>query len=474
MILKDFSKKFWVSVFTLLLIFSLSQCKKSDKQPVISSISPEWILAKKATSIVVEGTNFDTSCQIIANGEIIPTQFVSENELRGSLSEELTVLPLTLDSKQINISVRKLIDHSDETIDSDSKTIELRHVPKCSNPTLIYQGTKNLRISNLNLLRDNENYIVLIFTEKDETTNKTTKKFMVSTDFGENWDTPKKITGILFLYKNNLYNISSSGEIYKSEDRGNSWILIGNKPKIYNSFMKEYLRWIGDTNLIYTYSIQKPIKVITLFTYKSTDLGKTWEFVSNTRLDFSSYFDDLPLEPSGAFMNKNGVIRIEYNGIFNSKFDKGMSAVSFDSGKTYEIVDWAFTFHSFGYLLDNNDLTGIKQDWYEGFVMNELFYYNYKAGTVKGYESDVRELIPSYEGNSFVSLDVFMQDHYFINRGNMMVCSYDRGENWSVPAPFITNFPNNSKLVPFFTETGAFFIFVVSPENNILLCASSN
>ncbi len=464
-------KKYWVLLILLSIIFLYSQCKTEENRPIIESISPNWTLAAKTVSITIKGENFDNNCKIVVNNKNIPTQFMNENELHGTIDKSITELSLTVAKKEIPIYIKKLINSS--FIESNTQKIQIRHIPKCTPPKKFYEGNENKSIKEVNLLTEGKDYIVLLFSEEDNSTFKITKKFMISEDMGDSWKAPQEITGSLFIFNNKLYNISASGEIKKSDDKGKTWAIIGTKPNVSGNPLKEYLRWIGDSNFIYTHSVRKSYDSIFLKTYKSSDFGKSWELVSENILDFSDYYYESPLQPSGAFMNRNGAIRLEYTALYGRE-DVGFSQVSFDGGKTYKIAEKAFTYNGYGYLLDNNDLTGILQLWYTGFVMDEDFYYHYKVGTKYGYEADVRELIPSFEGNSPIArLDINMGNHYFLSRGNMMICSYNKGQNWTKPQEFLSSFPEGSKLFPFFSSTGDCFIIIITPDNNLLFSKSA-
>ena len=463
---KNNNNKKWVLLLLLVLVLLQSQCKTGENRPVIESISPSWTLAAKSFSITIKGANFDNNCRIIANNKNIPTQLVNENEIHGIIDKSITELSLTVSKKEIPIYVKKSTDSS--FIESNTKTIQIRHIPKCNFSRIIYEGNESKSIKEVKLLTGGKEYIVLLFTEEDNSTNKTTKKFMISENSGESWKAPKEITGSLFIFNNNLYNISASGEIYKSDDKGETWTIMGAKPVLSGKSLKEYLRWVGDSNFIYTHSARKSDDSLFLKTYKSSDFGKSWELVSENIFDFSGYYSESPLKPSGAFMNGNGAIRLEYTEFYGRE-EEGLSQVSFDGGKTYKIAEKAFTHHGYGYLLNNNDLTGILQLWYTGFVMNEDFYYHYKVGTKHGYTRDIKKLIPSFEGNSPIArLDINMGDHYFLSRGNMMICSYDKGQSWTKPQKFLSSFPEHSKLFPFFSSTGDCYIIIITPDNNLL------
>ncbi len=465
------NRKKWILLPLFVLVLLYSQCKTGGNRPIIESISPNWTLAAKTVSITIKGANFDYNCQIFVNNKNIPTQLINENELHGTIDKSITELSLTVAKKEIPIYIKKTIDSS--FMESNTKTIQIRHTPKCNFSRIIYEGNKSKSIKEVNLLTGGKEYIVLLFTEEDNSTNKITKKFMISEDMGDSWKAPQETTGSLFIFNNNLYNISASGEIYKSDDKGGKWTIIGVKPVLSGKPFKEYLRWVGDSNLIFTHSVRESDDSLFIKTYKSSNFGKSWELVSENSFDFSGYYSESPLKPSGAFMNRNGAIRLEYTEFYGRE-EEGLSQVSFDGGKTYKTDEKAFTHHGYGYLLNNNDLTGVLQLWYTGFVMNEDFYYHYKVGTKYGYTRDIKKLIPSFEGNSPIArLDINMENHYFISRGNMMICSYNKGQNWTKPQEFLNSFPEGSKLFPFFSSTGDCFIIIITPDNNLLFSKSA-
>ncbi len=429
-------------------------------------------MANSQVEITVRGLNFDRDCSIIADNKKLQTTFVNNTKLYAAIGKEMTNLSLSSANKKIKIFVEKKDDSTDESIVSNAVSIEVRHVPMCGKPVLIRSGSDIKSISDVNLLTNSSDYFVLSWKEKKVSEDKYQGKFIISNDNFSTWSNPKDFSGYFFIHNNIFYNIKN-GKIYLSKDKGDTWELIGEKLEYTPSqpILNEYLRWVGEENLYYIYTIQTSNSILKVYTYYSTDFGKSWAYISENLFDYSMDYDGEGVSPCGALMNDNKGIRLEF--LTRSGRDMiGTSLISDNGGYTYRKTKWAFSDHGLAYLSSDNTIYAILRTFYTTFMISEEFYCKPDLGTGEGYSHDIWKLIPRYGADSQTRLDINFSGHFFINRGDMMICSYDKGKNWSTPTEFQKDFPKGSKLFPFFTKQGICYTIIITKDNDLYISNS--
>ena len=464
-------------ILFFLIVFFISQCKTQEK-PEIESLSPSWVLSRVSATITIIGKNFDKTSKIIANSKEIETEFVNSTELKGNLDEDLTYLSLDEEENDIKIYVRNGDSSSDNK--SEEFTLKIYHVPQCDNPTLLLSGDNVESRKDFNVLIFGSNNILINWKERSSENDDYSGKFIVSKDQGKSWTDPKDISGDLFVYENKFYRIDN-GKIFRSNDEGESWEKIGEKPVLNSNSNEEllnyYLRWVGDSNLYCIYSTQTPSKVLSIYTYFSSDFGENWEYRGKFSKDISGYYDGEGATPCGVFLNNNNGIRLEYLS-WSGRHQLGICFVSSDGGLNYKETYRAYSDYGIGYLLNDNTLVAIFREYYLGEIIGEYFEASPNLGLGDGYSTDLWEIF-SINGSCcysltqmMPSLNIKMGERYFISIADKMTCSYDKGQNWSKPASFLSAYPDDSKILPFIEEDGRCYTIVLTPNNDIYFSKS--
>ena len=464
-----------LTILSIVLLFFFN-CKTENsptlpKKPILSKIEPSWLLSRTSSSIKIIGENFNENCKIVADNSYLPTEFISTTELKATVNKELTQLPLDFPAKNINIRVKDTT-NPDSKSESGKLPLKIYHIPQCNTPKLILNGEGIIKRENFSLLNYDKNIIIVIWVEKSSENNKFYKKFIISKDCGSSWSKPKNTSGEFFTDGENFYRIDN-GKIYISNDYGENWDNIGEKPKFNPSsdetLLNYYLKWSGDSNLYCIFSTQTPSKILRIYTFKSHDLGESWEFRSKSTFDISNIYEGEELIPSGIFLNNNNGLRIEFITWFGRN-TVGVAFVSSDGGLHYTLTYGDFSNYSNAYLLDNNALIGVYQEYYTGAIIGEWFSYWKELGTKYLYGSDLWELF-SKRDESMPSLNIKMSERLFINLKDKMICSYDKGKNWSAPASFL-NPPDNLLIIPYITKDGNCFTLILSQKNEVYFSSS--
>jgi hypothetical protein len=78
-----------LSAWTCTAIVRFDSCFASQSQPIITSLSPGTIFANAAPILlVVNGSEFVPSSQILWNGKSLPTRFVDSGHLQATITQQ--------------------------------------------------------------------------------------------------------------------------------------------------------------------------------------------------------------------------------------------------------------------------------------------------------------------------------------------------------------------------------------------------
>ncbi len=452
-------KYFPIMVFILFPILFLSGCKMDDEAIYILKVSPEMILSKTGSTIIVEGMNFNEKSSVLADDKSVPTVFINSKKLKATIDKNITGIPLNISKKNIFISVK----NGDTT--SNKFSVSISHTPVCNSSSIVLDGEGVYKREIGNLLYFKNGNIIIIYKEMADKTSEYEQKFILSKDKGLKWESPKSVSGELLNINEKLYRIDDL-KIFKSDDYGDSWKQIGEYPEFIPSQKEDltvsYLKWAGGSNFYCIFSTSTPSNILNIYTNSSTDFGDSWKSKEKFSYDVSNLYEGEGLQPIDMVVNNKGGIRLE----FLTRYGRNMVGVAFvssDGGSNYTQTFGAYSNRGEAYLSEDFSILGVYQEYYTGAVIGEGFFYRTNLGMDYQYGTDLWKLFKKRD-KSMPHLNIKMPDRIFVSLRDLMSASFDKGKNWTKPASFYTPVSKDSEIRPFVIENGSCFVVEINPK----------
>jgi len=281
------------------------------------------------------------------------------------------------------------------------------------------------------------------------------------------------------------------GGLYRSDDMGENWVKV--KDSIFVKMRPFYF-----SNLVVSPENHKTIYVAGLVLTKSSDGGKSFDFVyGSVHSDIHPIWID-PKDPQRIIIGSDGGIYISYNGGGTFRFANNLPVSQF----YHVFYDMAHPYNVYGGLQDNGSWYGpsrkyggslTNRDWKnigigDGFYVfphpknPDIIYYSWQGGNLVRFNRRTREArdikpMPSdpsepkyrFNWNAAVALSHHDPNTIYIG-AQFLFRSRDMGENWEKISPDLTtNDPNKQRQ----EESGGITRDVTGAENHCTIVAIS-
>ncbi len=282
-----------------------------------------------------------------------------------------------------------------------------------------------------------------------------------------------------------------NGGLYRSDDMGEHWERVND-----TIFVK--MRPFYFSNLVVSPADHKTLYVAGLVLFKSTDGGKTFDFLyGSVHSDIHPIWID-PEDPQRIIVGSDGGVYISYNGGGSFRFANNLPVSQF-----YHVYyDMAYPYNVYGGLQDNGSWYGpsrkyagalTNRDWKnigigDGFYVfphpkdPDIIYYSWQTGNLVRYNrrtKEAKDIKPMPEDpseppyrfnwNAAVTLSHHDPDTIYIG-AQFLFRSKDRGDTWEKISPDLTtNDPKKLRQ----EESGGITKDVTGAENHCTIVAIS-
>lgn len=499
--IKKFVKNAFIFLFSVFFII-LTGCNPNEQTDnlLITSISPDSVLANTPFTLTVHGEGFNSDSVIVAGGAAVETTFESSEQLRGNIGASLTSIALDSESDNIYIQVEQPKDASSyETSMSNAIYLEVRHIPRCGDPALIHSGGGTRGKDSIMFVTNDSPRLVVYWCDwevpslqaqqqnPDERASEGKSeppvyyyKVIVSEDNGNTWSAAKDAPHLnnMIAYEGKLFgwyaglSYNPDTLFYRSDNMGDTWAIIGTfspPPLGKNEHICTMVTADKNGKLILVNAVRDEDYLMTLRTYSSMDYGATWTGVGEQVFDISYIYTSV--WPSLLLVNNVGGIRFELS-YYYGRYAAGAGFISRDGGLTYEDASGAYDIYGGQFLLtDQEELVMLQNVMYLPYMTKLYFNIAYDLGTVSGIWYPLDELITETEGSGY-SIMKGENGHIYVQQGNRMVRSYDYGINWSVPSTFLNSFSSGEVFVRK-GEDNTFYVLIKDDSYDLYFCSSA-